>query len=221
MKRKLIIFGNNRFAAMVAHGFQAHANCEVVAFTAHSAFITEARLDGRPLLPFETIAEQFPPDTHEFFVALEHGRQNAGRAEVAATATALGYRLASFISPSAHISSHAQLGEHCLILENVVIQHGAVFGANNFIHANSFFGQSCRVGGHNYFGSGFFADRHASLGSYSVFGSQVRIAESLVIRDWANIQAFETIRESLPLPTLIHPVLRTPGHVVDKRRASS
>jgi UDP-3-O-[3-hydroxymyristoyl] glucosamine N-acyltransferase len=221
MKRKLIIFGNNGFAEMVAHYFEEQADREVVAFTAHERFISTAELGSRALLPFERIADEFSPADHELFVALEHGRQNVGRAEVAAEARDKGYRLASFVSPTANVSSRAQLGEHCLILENSVIQYGAEIGANNFIFANSFFGQSCRVGANNYFGSAFFADRHARIGSYSVFGSQVRVAESVVVHDWAHIQAFETLQESLHLPTIIHPILRTPGHVVDKRQAIS
>lgn len=219
--RKLIIFGNNGFAQMVAHYFEEQADREVVAFTAHEKFITDSHLDSRPLLPFEMIADRFSPADHEIFVALEHGRQNVGRADVVSEASAMGYRLASFISPLARISTHAQLGEHCLVLENAVIQHGVVMGANCLVFANSFFGQSCQIGASNYFGSGFFADRHVRIGSFSVFGSQVRVAESLVVQDWANIKAFETVQESLHLPTIIHSVLRSPGHVVDKRQANS
>lgn len=221
MKRKLIIFGNNGFAEMVAHYFEEQGDREVVAFTAHEKFITDSRLASRPMVPFEKIAEEFAPADHEFFVALEHGRQNVGRTEIAAEAAAMGFSLASFISPSAHVSSKTRLGEHCLVLENAVIQHGVEMGANNLVFANAFFGQSCRVGANNYFGSGFFADRFAQVGDFSVFGSQVRIAESVTVHDWACIQAFETISESLTVPTIIHPVLRTRGQIVDKRRANS
>ena len=221
MKRKLVIFGNNSFAEMVAHYFEEQADREVVAFTAHEKFISDSRLGSRPLLPFENITAEFAPADHEFFVALEHGRQNVGRAEVAAEAAALGYQLASFVSPAAHVSSQVRLGEHCLILENAVIQWGTEIGANNLVFANSFFGQSCRVGPNNYFGSGFFADRFAQIGKFSVFGSQVRIAESVVIHDWAHIRAFETLTESLTVPTIIHPVLRTRGQIVDKRQTVS
>lgn len=220
MKRKLVIFGNNNFAEMIAHYFAAEADREVVAFTAHEKFIAEPRIGSRPIVPFENIADAFSPDEHEFFVALEHGRQNVGRTEIAAAASTLGYKLASFVNPTARVSANAKLGEHCLVLENAVIQHGCEVGANNLIFANTFFGQSCRVGANNYFGSGFFADRFAEVGEFCVFGSQVRIAESVVVHDWAHIRAFETISESLTKPTIIHPVLRSRGHIVDKRSAA-
>ncbi|MGB8168324.1 MAG: hypothetical protein WCF18_12575 [Chthoniobacteraceae bacterium] len=220
MKPKLIIFGNSAFAEMVAHYFEEQGDRFVVAFTAHEKFITQAQLGSRRLLPFESIVEAFAPSEHDMFVALEHGRQNVARGEVAAEASAMGYRLASFVSPYARVSSQARLGDHCLVLENAVIQHGVVMGENNFISANCFFGQSCQVGANNYFGSGFFGDRYVKVGSHSVFDSQVRIGESVSVHDWAHIQAFETIRQTVPLPTIIHPVLRTPGHVVDRRQAT-
>jgi UDP-3-O-[3-hydroxymyristoyl] glucosamine N-acyltransferase len=221
MSRKLIIFGNNAFAEMVAHYFEDEAQREVVAFTAHERFLGPAQQPGaKPLIPFEKIADEFAPAEHEIFVALEHGRQNAGRADVIAEAKAKGFEPASFISPAARVSSNARIGEHCLVLEGAVIQHGAVLGDNNLIFANSFFGQSCTVGAHNYFGSAFFADRYARIGSFSVFGSQTRIGEAVTVHDWTQFPAFETVRESLTQPTLIHPVLRTPGRIIDRRRAA-
>lgn len=220
MNRKLIVFGNNSFAEMVAHYFETEAQREVAGFTAHQRFITAQQLAGKPLVPFEAVTAEYAPAEHDIFVALEHGRQNVGRAEVLSEARAKGYLPASFISPAARVSAAAQIGEHCLVLEGAVIQHGAVIGENNLVFANAFFGQSSRVGAHNYFGSGFFADRLVHIGSFSTFGSHVRVAESVAVHDWTQIQAFETVRESVSIPTLIHPVLRTPGRVIDRRRVA-
>jgi|GEM_PF-5612317 len=220
MKRKLIIFGNNGFAEMVAHYFEAEAQREVVAFTVHERFIATSRFGSRPLVSFESLSSEFDPAAHDLFVALEHGRQNVGRAEVIEAARTMGFRLASFISRAARISAHAKIGEHCLVLENAIIQYGVEIGPNNLVSANSFFGQSCTVGANNYFGNGFFADRHVRIGSFGVFGSQVRIGEGLAVHDWANLQPFETVRESIRVPTIIHPILRAPGQVIDRRRSA-
>ena len=217
MKRKLIIFGNSSFAEMVAYYFEEQANYTVVAFTAHERFITTPQINLRPVIPFESISKEFKASEHDFFVALEHGRQNVARAEVIEEARTLGYQLTSFISPLAHLSSRAQVGAHCLILEKTILQYGVVIGANSIIGANSFFGQSCQVGQHNFFGNSFFADRHSIIGSYSIFGSHVRIAEAITIHDWANIQSFETVKDSMSVPTIIHPILRNPGYIIDKR----
>ena len=205
------------FAEMVAHCFERDAGFKVVGFTAHERFLTAPRGRDLPLAPFESLPDHFPPGEHRIFVALECGRQNVGRSDALEEARAMGYRPASFISPSAQISSGARLGEHCLVLENSVIQYGAEIGANNLIFANSFFGQSCLIGSSNYFGSGFFADRYSRIGSHCVFGSRVAVAESLTVSDWTSVRPFENIQESISLPTIIHPVLRTPGIVVDRR----
>jgi UDP-3-O-[3-hydroxymyristoyl] glucosamine N-acyltransferase len=217
MKPKVIIFGVGSFAKMVAESFDAFGAGTVVAHCVHQRFMPGEQLGSLPVVPFETLAQQFDPAEHEIFVALEHARQNAARAEILDQAKQMGYRPASLISPSALLSTDVELGEHCLVLENVVIQFGAKVGRNNFFLANGFIGQGSQVGDHNYFGSAFFADRHSSLGSYCTFGSQVRVAESIRVHDWSFIKPFQDVTESLVCPTLIHPVLRAPGRVIDRR----
>ena len=217
MRPKLIVFGIGDFPQMVAHHFEREAGFQIAGFTAHERFVKSPRLGDLPLAPFESLSEMFSPKEHQIFVALESGRQNLARAEVLEEALAMGYSPASFISPSAEISSGAKIGKHCLVLEQAIVQYGAEIGANNIILAKSFFGQNCRVGANNYFASDFFADRHSRIGSYCVFGSRVAVAESVAVTDWTSIQAFERIRESITVPTIIHPALRTPGRIVDRR----
>jgi len=217
MRPKLVVFGIGEFPQMVAHHFEREAGFQIAGFTAHERFVKSPRLGDLPLAPFESLSEMFPPTEHQIFVALESGRQNLARAEVLEEALAMGYSPASFISPSAEISSGAKIGKHCLVLEQAIVQYGAEIGANNIILAKSFFGQNCRVGANNYFASDFFADRHSRIGSYCVFGSRVAVAESVAVTDWTSIQAFETIRESIALPTITHPTLRAPGRIVDRR----
>jgi len=73
------------------------------------------------------------------------------------------------------------------------------------------------AGDDNYFGSGFFADRHCRIGGHNVFLSQVRIAEAIDAGSWNFIRAFQNVDAPLARPTLIDAGLRMPGHVVDRR----
>ncbi len=220
-QRKLVVFGLGPFADMVVQLFQKQGGRDVVARTVHQAFMPAEWAGTRPLVPFEALAAQFGPAEHDVFVALEHNRLNAARADIVASVRALGYGLASFVSPTANIATGVTFGEHCFVMDGAMAQYGASFGDNCVIHANAFFGQNCRVGSHNYFGPGFFADRHAWIGSYSVFGSQVRVGESLAISDWTFVKSFLTVDKAMPLPTFIHTALRTPGYIIDRRRPRS
>lgn len=214
---KVVVFGVNAFARMIAAGFEAFGERRVVAHTVHQRFLTEPEIGSTPVVAFEKLAEHFDPAEHEIFVAIEHARQNAARGEILDAAKQQGYRLASLISPGAQIAEDVALGEHCLVLENAVIQFGSRIGRNNFLFAHSFFGQGAQVGDHNYFGSGFFADRNVSIGSYSTFGSKVRVAESVQVHDWTFVKPFHDVTETLSAPTFIHSALRAPGRIVDRR----
>jgi UDP-3-O-[3-hydroxymyristoyl] glucosamine N-acyltransferase len=216
-RSKVVVFGVNAFARMIAAGFEAYGGRRVVAHTVHERFLTEPRIGSKPAVAFETLSEHFDPAEHEIFVAIEHARQNVARGEILDEAKRLGYRPASLISPGAQIAEDVVLGEHCLVLENAVIQFGARMGRNNFLFAHSFFGQDTRVGDHNYFGSGFFADRNVTIGSFSTFGSKVRVAESVRVHDWTFVKPLHDVNETLSEPTFIHAALRAPGRVVDRR----
>ena len=217
MSRRLVIFGVGPFADLIAYHFEAQGGREVVAQTVHERFVPAELSGSRPVVPFETLAARFSPGEHEVFVAIEHSRQNAARADIAAMARQQGYRLASFVSPSAAIAANVTFGEHCFVMDQVIAQHGASFGENNILHAKGFFGQNCQVGSHNYFSAGFYAERFARIGSNNFFGSGVRVAEAIEIRDWMYVKSFQTIEQPMSLPTLIHPALRSPGHVIDRR----
>jgi len=220
-QRKLVVFGLGPFADMVVHLFEAQGGRDVVARTVHQAFMPAEWTGRPPLVPFEALAAHFRPEDHDVYVALEHNRLNAARAEIVASARALGYGLASFVSPTANIAAGVTFGEHCLVMDGAMAQYGASFGENCVIHANAFFGQNCRVGSNNYFSPGFFADRHAQIGSNSVFGSQVRVGESVAVSDWTFVKSFVIVDKSMPVPTFIHSALRTPGHIIDRRRPGS
>lgn len=214
--RKLVVFGVGPFAEMAAHYFESAGGYKVVAYAAHEKFMPPSWHGPRPLHMFESLPAHFPPAEHEVFIALEHARQNMARAEIAAEAKAMGYRLASFISPTASIATNVAFGEHCFVMEQVVVQYGSCFAENNILGAKSFFGQACQIGAHNYFGAAFFADRSVVIGSHSVFESHVRVAASVQVHDWTFVKAFQDIASSITEPTIIHSALRAPGRVVDR-----
>ena len=73
---------------------------------------------GRALVAFEHITEAFPPNQFGLFVAVSYVKLNALRAEKVATARAMGYRLASYLSSRATVFPGFELKENCFILED-------------------------------------------------------------------------------------------------------
>lgn len=203
---------------MVAHTLETRADCQIVAHVAHGRFIPSSWLNPYPVIAFEEILDHYPVGEYEIFVALEHARNNVARAQIAAEARSLGYRLFSFVDPSASLAKGVKVSEHCLVLGNVTAQFGVYIGENVIIGANCFFGQGATIGADSYFGSGVFVDRFAKIGRNCVVGSQVRIAEGVSIHEWTFLKSFQEVTVSIKRPTIIHSALRTPGHIVDRRQ---
>jgi hypothetical protein len=102
----------------------------VAAFTIDAAYIEAPNFMDRPVIPFEQVAEAFPPDRFGFFVALSYSKLNRIRAERVAAAWALGYRLVSYVSSRASTSRTFPMGKNCLILEDNTIQPFVKIGHN-------------------------------------------------------------------------------------------
>lgn len=219
MTRQVIVFGSSLFSRMVCALFEGHG-VQVAARTAHQQFMPPAVAEGPPFVAFETISQTHPPAEYELFVALEHSRNNVARAEIVQAAREQGYRLASFIHPSAQLGEGVTMGEHCLVLEGVIAQYGVRIGDNAVVGARCFFGQQAEVEANAYFGSSVFVDRHARIGRHCVFGSQVRIAEGVKVADWTYLKAFEDLTSSMRDPVFVHDALRAPGMIVDRRSES-
>jgi UDP-3-O-[3-hydroxymyristoyl] glucosamine N-acyltransferase len=218
MKRRLVVFGTSPFSDWVTQCFDSGGTHEVVARTAHRSFLRPAHDNATiPFVAFEDLVASLDPAEHDIFIALEHSQQNRARAELAAAADALGYGLASFVDPSSRIARDAQLGRHCFVAEEVTVQASARIGDNAILNARCFIGQAASLGDHVYLGNSVFIDRYASIGRHCVLGSQVRVAESVDIFDWSYVKAFEDVVTNLDSPTILHPSLRTPGHIVDRR----
>ncbi|CAG9274088.1 hypothetical protein [Paraburkholderia unamae] len=218
MSRKIIVFGVGPFSRMVCSLF-ADSGADAVVRTAHQRFIPQDEQGDLPFVPFEALAQSHPPHEYEVFVALEHARQNAARAEIAETARQQGYRLASYVSPSAQLGAGVVIGEHSLVLEGVIAQYGVQIGDNVIVGAKCFFGQGTEVGKNAYFGSAVFVDRYAKIGSHCTMGSQVRIAESVNVPAWSYLRAFEDVRASSTEPVFVHEALRAAARIVDRRLA--
>ncbi|MGF6924158.1 DapH/DapD/GlmU-related protein [Paraburkholderia sp. 40] len=219
MSRKIVVFGISPFSRMVCSLF-ADSGADTVVRTAHQRFIPQDEHGDLPFVPFETLPQSHPPHEYEVFVALEHARQNIARAEIAETARQQGYRLASYVSPSAQLGARVVIGEHSLVLEGAIAQYDVRIGNNVIVGARCFFGQGTEIGENAYFGSAVFVDRFSKIGRHCTIGSQVRIAESVKVPAWSYLKAFEDVHSSLTEPVFIHEALRASGRIVDRRLAA-
>jgi len=198
-QKPLIVFGTGELAEVAAYYLEADAGHKIAAFTVDSAHIREASFLGRPVVPFESAAADFAPDTHDAFVAAGYSRINGLRQDKCEAARAKGYQLASYVSTRASVASNASWGWNAFILEDNTIQpfvrigngvtlwsgnhigHHAVIGDYAFISSHVVISGGVRVGERTFIGVNSTTNDHISIGARCVIGSG-----SLVTKDVAD-----------------------------------
>lgn len=197
--KDIVIFGAGDIAALAHFYFTQDTPRRVAAFTVDAAFRTAERFEGLPVLAFEALAEAFPPDRYDLFVALSYAKLNRLRAEKVAAARALGYGLASYVSSRATVFSDLSHGENCFILEDNTIQpyarigHNVTLWSGNHIGHHSVIGDDVFIASHVVvsggvsIGQGCFIGVNATLRDHVVLGRECVIgAGALVLEDQAD-----------------------------------
>jgi sugar O-acyltransferase (sialic acid O-acetyltransferase NeuD family) len=177
----IVVFGTSQAAEMADFYFTHDSDDRVVGFTVDGDRLGEARFLGRPVVPFETAAAAFPPDSVRIFIAVGYSKVNALRAAKVAEARAMGYGLASYLSSRATVFSGFKLEENCFILEDNTIQPFARIGANVTLWSGN------HIGHHSIIEDDVFVTSHAVISGGVRIGRGSFVGVNVTIRDQVTI----------------------------------
>jgi sugar O-acyltransferase (sialic acid O-acetyltransferase NeuD family) len=183
----LVVFGIGDIAELAEFYFRHDSNHRVSAFTVDGAYVKEQNFCGKPVIPFEEVAEAFPPDSHEFFAAVSYTKLNTLRAEKVAAAKWVGYRVAHYLSSKANVFPGFQAGENCFILEDNTIQPFAKLGTNvtlwsgNHIGHHATIDDNCFITSHVVVSGGVHIGANTFVGVNATIRDHVRIGQRCVV----------------------------------------
>jgi sugar O-acyltransferase (sialic acid O-acetyltransferase NeuD family) len=178
--KDLIIFGAGPFAELAHYYFERDSGYKVAAFTLDSAFLSESNFQGRPVVPFETLEKEFPPERCDLFVARGIQKVNRQRATKAAEAREKGYALASFLSSKAIAPAELILRPNSFVMEGVHVMPFVTIGWDTMIWPGSVIGFKSRIGDHCWLVATTFGES-VTVGDYTFIGLGSTIAPSLSI----------------------------------------
>jgi sugar O-acyltransferase (sialic acid O-acetyltransferase NeuD family) len=197
-RRRLVIVGDTAFAEVAFEYFNVDTGYEVVGFAVERSFLKKASLFGLPIVAFEDLPDLYPPSSHAVFVAATYTQLNRLRTRLAGAAKALGYPLASYVSPRAFVWRNVVIGEHCFIFEdntlqpfvtignNVVLWSGNHIGHHSTIHDNCFIASHAVVSGFVTVGENCFVGVNATFANNISIGADCLVgAGALVTKDLA------------------------------------
>lgn len=181
MKKKIVIFGTGDIAQLANYYFNTDSNYSVVAFSVDANFIVESTFCGLPVVPFEDVVKDYPPGTHDFFIALSYSKLNSIRKEKFLASKEMGYRLASYISTRATVLNNGVIGENCFILEDNTIQPFVEIRDNVTIWSGNHIGHHTIIGDHTFISS------HVVISGGVHIGEQCFIGVNSTLRDHIKI----------------------------------
>ena len=179
--RKLLIVGDSAFAEVAYEYFQRESRYDVVAFAVEQEFLTRNMLCSTPVVPFETIADQYSPREHEVYVAIVYTQLNRLRTRLADAAKKMGYTLASYVSPRAFVWPNVAIGEHCFIFENNVVQPFVRIGDNVVLWSGNHIGHHSAIGNNVFISSHVVISGFCNVGANSFLGVNVTVGNNLNI----------------------------------------
>ena len=179
--RKLIIGGDTAFAEIAYEYFTHDSPYEVVGFAVEREYRKRDELYGLPIVDFETVADRFPPGEHSVYVALVYTQLNRLRARLMGASKALGYPLASYVSSHAFVWRNVELGEHCFVFENNVVQPFVTLGDNVVLWSGNHIGHHSRIRANCFVSSHVVVSGSVDVGENSFLGVNSTLVNDIKI----------------------------------------
>jgi sugar O-acyltransferase (sialic acid O-acetyltransferase NeuD family) len=183
MKRKLVIFGSGDIAQLAHFYFSTDSEYEVVAFTIDAGYIKESNFCSLPIVAFEDIIKEYPPENNYFFVALSYSKLNAVRKEKFLAAKEKGYQLVSFISSRATVLNDGLIGENCFIFEDNTIQPFAKIYNNVTLWSGNHIGHHSVIKNHAFITSHVVVAGGVEIGEQCFIGINATLRNHIKIGD--------------------------------------
>jgi sugar O-acyltransferase (sialic acid O-acetyltransferase NeuD family) len=218
--RPLILIGDSAFAEVAYEYFTHDSPYEVVAFAVERAYLKRTELFGLPIVPFEDLPRLYSPGDHWFYAALVYTQLNRLRARLYRSAKDMGYAPASYVSPRAFVWRNVELGEHCFIFENNVVQPFAKIGANVVLWSGNHIGHHSVIRDHCFISSHVVVSGFCDVGAHCFFGVNAAVGNNVTVGADCLLGAGAAVVKDVPPDTLVRGTLSDLSKPISARRFS-
>ena len=181
--KPLVIFGAGSLARLARAYFLRDTEHEIVACTVNREYVSSARLDGIPSVPFEDLEQSHPPAECSLFVAVGYTQVNRRRAEIFEQSQALGYHLPTLLSSRSHCWDDLRIGRNCLVFDGVVIEPNVVIGDDVIVWSGSQISHDSSIGDHCFVGPNAVVLGDVSIGPRSFIGGNATIRNGVTVAE--------------------------------------
>lgn len=179
--KKVVVFGIGQVAEVMHYYIDHESDRRVAAFTVDGEYVKEKRHLGLPVVAFEEIAAEFPPESYDMYVAVSFKEVNKARERKVAEAESKGYTLIGHVSPRAVVWSGFELHPNTFIMENNVVQPYVKIGKNVIVWSGNHVGHHTTIENHCFIASQAVISGSVTIGEGSFVGVNATIRDNVTI----------------------------------------
>lgn len=188
--KQAVIFGITDLSILLSEFLKRDPVYKIAAYTLHRSYLPsdQATFLGHPLVAFEDLEAQYPPAEYDLFLCLGYKNMNLPRQQVWEAAKTKGYRIASYVHPTAIVQAQ-ELGEGNLIMEGVILGCHTQIGRGNIFYAGAHVAHHTRVGDFNFFAISCAVAGHVRVDGHCFIGNNSTIRNGVRLADFSLVGA--------------------------------
>ena len=168
----------------------------VVAFTVDRDCIASEIICGLPLIPFDLILQEYPPEDYYMLIAVGFIDMNNVRQDKYFEAKKKGYQFINYIHPSVVRHDSLVMGENNIILDHASLHPFTILGDSNFVSSNTNIGHGCFIGNNNWINAGVSVGGETIIKDNVFLGINSSLSHGLLIDDKTFVGANTQINRS-------------------------
>ncbi|RFN60040.1 acetyltransferase [Marixanthomonas ophiurae] len=180
---KVVIFGIQDFAELAHYYLENDSAYKVAAFCVDQKYLPETKkFKGLPVIAFEEVDTEYPPDQYNFFAPLSPTKMNGLREAVYKKIKEKGYQMISYVSSKATVFDN-EIGDNCFILEDNTLQPFTKIGNNVVLWSGNHIGHHCEIKDNVLFTSHVVLSGHCVVEANCFFGVNATIRDGITLAE--------------------------------------
>jgi sugar O-acyltransferase (sialic acid O-acetyltransferase NeuD family) len=151
---------------------------------------------GYPVIASDDDLARVVQEYRYFLITIGQIGVETKRAERFELIRQLGGAFPSVISPFAHVSKHAAVGDGSIIMHRAVINAGATIGCNCIINTGAIIEHDAVIDNHCHIATSAVINGDCRIGQYSFIGSSSVLRQDIALKAKSFVRANSLVKES-------------------------
>lgn len=180
--KDIIIFGIGNIAEVAYYYLKNDTNHNIIGFALEKKYIKEKFKFKLPIIEFEKMENNYPPNKYTFFAPCSGTNLNRFRERIYNEGKKKGYNFFTYISSKANVYTE-NIGENCFILENTTIQPYTKIGNNCILWSGSCLCHHSIIENHVFIATQVVISGMCRIKNYCFIGANASLKDSVTLEE--------------------------------------